>query len=333
MKPRAIILVIFIAAVAGGGCLLTQAFADADDAKPAPKAEAPEGPTNSRDTNGNAVVKISGEIQKQIELKIETLPAAQMAPELKAYGRVVDPGPLAALLTELASAQAAAVASSNELARLKSLSGSGNASARALETAGAAALRDQLQMQSADERLRLSWGREIAGHRDMAAFIQSLINQDILLLRVDLPAGPRLAEIPSNARVTGISGNSAEAQVLGQAVSVEPLMQGQGFWLELKTNTASFLFGEAITAQLKVPGEPLSGVTIPRDAVIRTEGKGWVYVAAGSGSFTRKEIPLEQPADGGWFVTNGVAAGDQVVTRGVQALFSEEQKASFGLPD
>jgi hypothetical protein len=67
--------------------------------------------------------------------------------------------------------------------------------------------------------------------------------------------------------------------------------------------------------------------------VIRTEGKGWVYVAAGSGSFTRKEIPLEQPADGGWFVTNGVAAGDQVVTRGVQALFSEEQKASFGLPD
>ena len=85
-----------------------------------------------------------------------------MSPELKGYGKVLDPAPLAALVTELASAQAAYTASSNELARLKTLEGQGNASARALQTAEAAAQRDHLAVQSARERLTLSWGKAVA---------------------------------------------------------------------------------------------------------------------------------------------------------------------------
>ena len=41
--------------------------------------------------------------------------------EVKGYGRVQDPTPLAALMNELATAEAAATASSNELSRLKTL--------------------------------------------------------------------------------------------------------------------------------------------------------------------------------------------------------------------
>ncbi len=40
----------------------------------------------------------------------------------------------------------------------------------------------------------------------------------------------------------------------------------------------------------------------------------------------RKEIELERPLDGGWFVHEGLKPGDKVVTAGAQQLFSEEVK-------
>ena len=81
---------------------------------------------------------------------------------------MLDPAPLAALVTELASAQAAYAASSSELARLKTLEGQGNASARALQTAEAAALRDRLAVQSARERLGPVVGQGRGGPEGLA---------------------------------------------------------------------------------------------------------------------------------------------------------------------
>ena len=63
---------------------------------------------------------------------------------------MLDPAPLAALVTGLATAGAAYTASSTELARLKTLEGQGNASVRALQTAEAAAQRDRLRRADGD---------------------------------------------------------------------------------------------------------------------------------------------------------------------------------------
>src|SRR5438034_5982422 len=115
--------------------------------------------------------------------------AAQMSPELKGYGRVLDPGPLVALTTELSSAFAAYGASSNELARLKTLAGQGNASERALQTAQAGAQRDQLAVLSAKDRLALSGGKGLAERNDPIGLIQALTSQDAAPVRTDLPAG------------------------------------------------------------------------------------------------------------------------------------------------
>ncbi len=74
-------------------------------------------------------------------------------------------------------------------------------------------------------------------------------------------------------------------------------------------------------------------MVVPRDAVVRTEGKGWVYVATGDDHFTRKEIALDRATENGWFVTNGVAAGDKLVITGAQSLLSEETESSRWPPD
>src|SRR5258708_7735488 len=164
---KRIVLCIVILAVIVGGVLWRRSHPGA--AKPAeatPAADEAAGPKIERDAEGHIVIKITDEVQGSIGLKVEKLQAAQFSPELKGYGQVVDPAPLAALLTELGSARASYLASSNELARLKVLAGQGNTSARALRTAEAAALRDQLAVKSARDRLALTWGAAVADRDD-----------------------------------------------------------------------------------------------------------------------------------------------------------------------
>jgi hypothetical protein len=279
-----------------------------------------------KDKDGVVSIKLDDETQKRLGLKVETIPASQFTPELKAYGTIVDPSAIAALMNELAVAKAAHKASSNELARLQTLSGTGNASARALQSAEAAALRDLLQVQSAHDRLLLGWGREIADHEDIESFTRSLTTLDTVLARLNLPAGVRLETPPAKARLSGISGNSAEGEFLAISMGVDPQTQSPGYIYQIKQSQAKFLPGESITGFLATKGDPFSGEVIPREAILRVDGRGWVYVETAGDTFTRREIPLELPTEAGWFVTNGIKAADKVVLTGAQSIYSEEVK-------
>jgi hypothetical protein len=335
---RAILPVILIVAVIGGGIiwLKTRAASKGSDEKSA--AEKPAGEKSEethvslkRDENGRVVVSLDDKTRKNMGLQVARPAAATFSPELKGYGRALDPAPLAALMTELASAQAAYAASGNELARLKTLEGQGNASTRALQAAEAAAQHDQFAFQSARDRLALSWGKAIAEQNDLPAFARSLTSQNAVLVRVDLPAGETLAAPPLGARVSTLSGNSAEAEFLEPAPNVDPQTQGQGFLFLLPARSLRLLPGEAVTAWLKLAGDPLTGAIIPREAVVRTEGSGWVYVqkSGGDETFTRTGIALDHPVEMGWFVTQGVTTNDYVVVTGAQTLLSEELKSSL----
>ena len=103
--------------------------------------------------------------------------------------------------------------------------------------------------------------------------------------------------------------------------------RARGFIFLLKPNSLRLTAGESVVGYLKIPGEPLAGVIIPRDAVVRTEGAGWVYVLNAAGeAFTRIEVALDHPTEAGWFVTKGVTASDHVVVTGAQQLLSLELK-------
>ena len=79
-----------------------------------------------------------------------------------------------------------------------------------------------------------------------------------------------------------------------------------------------------------MPGDPLTGVIVPRDSIVRLEGAGWVYVMnKGGESFTRRKIPLDRPTDAGWFVTGSLKTDDYIVVTGAQTLLSEELKAAL----
>jgi hypothetical protein len=338
MKNALLILVFILAAIAGGffwgkhhsGPAAPGAAAGAKaDAKPA--EEEGEAPRVARDAKGNAVITMSDELQGDMGIQAANPAALRLSPEVKGYGRVLDPAPLAALMTELASAQAACLASSNEFARLKTLEGQGNASTRALQAADAAAQRDQLAVQSAQDRLVLSWGKALVEEPNLAACIQSLSALDTVLVRIDLPVGEKL-ETPAGARIVTLSGNTVDAAFVGLSPNVDPQMQGRGFNFQVRSNASRLAPGEAVVGYLKVPGEPLTGVVIPREAVVRAEGAGWVYLLDKSAAeaFTRTEIALDHPTEAGWFLTKGVSAGQYVVIKGAQQLLSIELKGGGG---
>jgi hypothetical protein len=333
---RALVLIV-IGAVIGGGVVyfkMHKSAPDADD-KPAAGAEESAGETHlSRDTNGNVVITLSDETRKEIGLQLAQPAPAQLSPEVKGYGRVEDAANLTGLAADLAAAEAAYVASSNELERSKTLESEGNSSARALQSADAAAAHDRLAVQSAHDRLLLASTAAVADHPDLPAFVRSLAAGDSALVRLDLSVDEAPAVVPVGARILTLSGASADADFLGAAAATDPQTQGRGYFVLVSSNSISLAPGQAVTGYLQLPGEAASGVTVPRDAVVRTEGAGWVYVQKSDGkSFTRKPIPLDHFTDAGWFVTKGVSAGDSIVVVGAQTLLSEELKAAIQTAD
>ena len=72
-------------------------------------------------TNGVVVVKIDAATQARAGLRTMTLEAVRTGARARAIGRVVDPGPLAALLAEQEASEASVRVSAKEYERLKAL--------------------------------------------------------------------------------------------------------------------------------------------------------------------------------------------------------------------
>jgi hypothetical protein len=325
------ILLIALGIVIGGGAVWLALRGKTS----APAAEKPaegesDAVTLSHDADDNVVIHMTDETQGDIGIVVTNLAAARLAPEVKAYGRVLDPSQLAGTFGDFTTAQAANETSQAELQRLKTLAAQTNTSARSLQAAEAAAARDQAQFEAA----RLKWiatgCAAMNGRQNFAELMKSLGSLESALVRVDLPAGENLSSPPVGARLVTLSGDQVAAGFLGAAPLVDPLSQSRGFLFLVSTNAAAFAPGAAVTAWLQLSGEAQDGVIVPRDAVVRAEGKGWVYLLnAGGEAFTRKPIALDHATESGWFIHTGAAPGDFVVISGAQTLLSQEMKSSL----
>lgn len=286
-------------------------------------------------THGETVVQLDLPTQKLIGLETVNLAAATLPPEVRAYGRVLDPAPLVGLVGDLASARVAWEASSKEFQRVTELFRQGeNASAKLVEAAEAATKRDQIARHTAEARLVSEWGAGVAGETNLPAFVQSLATRQSALARLELPTGEIAKATPAGALlVPPGNGPPIEARFLGRATTTDPQVQGQGFLFLVTNAPAGLSPGLAVTGFLHLPGEPAHGVIVPEDAVVRSEERAWIYVQTDATKFVRREIALTRPAATGWFVTNGVAPAERVVVTGAQTLLSEERKGQIKVGD
>jgi hypothetical protein len=295
-----------------------------------PAAEAPaDKPAGPDITTGSAVIS---QQLAALGLTFATPQSVDLAPEIKGYGRVLDPTPLAGLVADLRTAQAAANASAQDYARVKQLHDQGeNASQQAVESAQAAMLRDRAQLGAAESRLYLAWGRTLAARSDLDDLLHALAVGDAALVRIDVAASDAPSTAPVKAWVSPLSGDPTtrtEVELLGSAPAADPQAQGVGYlalWHEHPLPP-----GAALSASLVLPGGSQKRLVLPRSAFVRHEGGVFVYVQNAEGGYERRIVTLGTGLASGIVVTDGVAEKDQVVVTGAQQLLATEILGSAG---
>ena len=325
MIPRVGRLMLIAALLAAAACRA---------AEPAPHASAPpEKPPASRvshGTNDEVVITLDAATQQRIGLAVTRLVETNLAAEAKGYGRVLDPLPLIQLVAELGPAEVTATVSRREFERLRTLRAQDNASDRALQTAEAQFLRDQLAAGALRGRLRLAWGETLATTDNLPELTRALAAMQAALVRVDLPVGVALPGKPRGATLQPLTTNTPAftGESLGPATSTEPAFQGQGFLFLVRGPTPAP--GSLLTAFIQTDGPVSRGVVVPIAAVVRHERGTWIYQQTAPDRFTRRAVTLGRVLDSGYFVEHGWQASDAVVTAAAQWLLSEELKGEGG---
>lgn len=274
------------------------------------------------------LLSLAPEAQRRLGVATATLTAQRRAVQVAAFAKVLDPGPLAQLESDLDTAIAGAAASSAEAARARVLSpGNSAMSAKDAEGAISQAGQDQIKVAQLRRQIGLQWGPGLARLSDARrqALVRSLSEGRAALVQVDTPDsagqdGARTVEID-------IGSGSVHAPVIGASRNAEPRLQSSGL-IAMVTGPQAILFSIGLTQSARI-NQPSSqmGVLLPRSALVRYEGLDWAYVRRGPTSFERRQVDSPTPEKDGDFVAQGFAAGDAVVVQGVAGLFAAEQGA------
>jgi len=286
-------------------------------------------------------VTLDAETQARIGLKMESPVPSQWEPETKAYGRVLDPAPLLDLLMELGRAEITFDSSHQELKRAKKLRADNNISERAFQDIETTYRQNFAAASAVYFKIKSGWGGKIAGLTGPIVVPPGTPrkpdpNLDKLLLngaliRIDLQPG-EILPVPHSSRIEPLAkrGQPITASFFNELPIMDAQTQQRSYLFLNDTSSTSdqLVPGEAVTAYLKVSGAPVSGVIVPGSAVLRHEGKGWVYVQTATNQFVRTEIPLDRRLENVGVFTETLSATNRVVVSGAQTLLSAELSGS-----
>jgi hypothetical protein len=309
-KPFLSLVCLALASLALAGC----SKVDVDE-KP---AEA----TARTDAAAKPGVTLDAERQERLGLKVESPAPARWQPGIRATGRVANPLAFIVAAAEYETARTAAAASQSELIRTQKLAAQENASPRTLEAAQAAAARDSLAFQAARAKFTTDWGPRLAGQTNLMLWADQLFAGSLSLVKLDLPAGVFPEPLPARATIYPFGdATNAIAADLADNLNVNPNTQVQTLLFSLKRKLPPEI---SVTARLQTPGEAVSGWLVPDGAILRYEGRGWVYLQTDTNQFARAEVPLDRPLKGGWFVAENLSATNRIVVVGAQSVLSAE---------
>ena len=256
--------------------------------------------------------------------RIVTLHPAVSASERTGFARALDLAPLAAINADLQAARAVFAASDAEARRQEALAAQDqSASVRAVELARAQARADRARLALAQRRIGLEYGSGISRlENGLDGLVAEAARGEAALVRLDFqdgtpPAGSAVAIGDGNVRVT--------AHVLGPAVGADPNLQSAGVLAIVRGPAAHALaVGRIMTAAVAGGGPVRTGVVVPRDAIVRTQGAMWVYRVVRDGTFRRVELQDAVAREAGWFVRTGLRPGDRIVGAGATVLLGME---------
>ncbi len=252
--------------------------------------------------------------------------ATHHIPETVGFGVVTAHEAIAQAVAELTTAAAVEHQSRAALARAQRLAGTpGAMPADAQETVERQAAVDQAALLLARERLTANFGQK-PPWKDNAnsPTLRSLANGEIKLVRVTFPLGSLGAESPARLQLahlnTATSSKGWTSTVIWGAPA-DATVPGKSYFALLKGSDA----GEGERLLVWAPtGTPETGVLVPASAAVISNGKYWCYVERKPGLFVRVELDTSMPVADGYFVKDGIAADDKLVTSSAGLLLARE---------
>ncbi|MEP6822899.1 MAG: hypothetical protein ABI946_11170 [Chthoniobacterales bacterium] len=289
------------------------------------------------------VIAIDPAEQNKSGIVASPLAAATHAPDLRALAQVLEIREWSearqaylAAKGEVIKATASAEESRRDLARSKLLGGQSTVSVETVQEADVKARSDTAAVQPAEDSLHLiesamreQWGDALAGWLvNGSPELDDLFAQRAVLIRIILSAGTPAPDPAPAAMIQGDNGKFIGAQFVSRALRLDPRLQGSVLFYTVPVTKGGLVPGLTTTALLP-RGEPETGVIVPSDAVVWSQGKPWIYLQKDAEHFARHMIATDIPAQGGWFVAENFSSQEKVVTKGAEQLLSEEFRSQI----
>lgn len=297
--------------------------------------------------NGAPTITLDAEIRQRSGIETAVPARAAWQPQLRAYGTVLDPAPLAerrnayaAARAQVQSVQAKLAASKTAYERARKLyADEQNVSLAQLQAAEAVFRSDEANVAAAQSQARTlaatvaqEWGTVLGTALiEGAPLAGRLFERREFLLQVSLPAGVALPRAPSRAAMETDKNHRTGITLVSPAPRADPKIQGASYFYIAPAQSA-VLPGMNVLAWLPA-GTATQGAVIPASAIVWWQDRAWAYRRTGPDKFARIEIPTDQPAPGGGYVVRDLPKAAEIVTRGAQLLLSEEFRAQIQVGD
>lgn len=303
-----------------------------DTAQPAATEE-----TQSEGARGGAEgVSLTAEQAEKLGVATEPAKPIQYTAETSGFGVVISHETIATAVAELTTAQAAGRQSHAALERAHRLIGTpGAMSADAVESAARQAETDGAALALAEQRLTAIVGTGPSGGAAKSGpMLRELASGKIKLLRATFPLGALQGPTPATLRAAHLDALSPGAAHPAQGWSLNAVwsapadatLPGRSFFGLLEHSDAGE--GERLLVWAPGTGPSQQGVLVPSDALLINDGKYWCYLETKAHVYVRRQINPDRPVANGYFVTEGVEAGDKVVTAGAGLLLARETNPS-----
>jgi len=297
--------------------------------------------------NGRPVLRLSAETQAREGIRVQPVQQQTRRAELRGMAVLLPAGELAGLRNSYVAAQAKVARDQlqikvgrSQYQRTKTLyQQNQNMSLKAMEDAQAAYRTGQAQAEADEQEAELQldtvrqrWGSEVAGWvADNSRSLAEVLQQHSYLAQVIFPPG-EVAQPPAALSLSSSRNHLVPARLVGSLPQVNPQIQGFSFLYRVASRP-----GLAVNMNLVVfvpVGPLLQGSVVPETAVVWWQGKAWAYQETSDNTFTRREVPTQNPLPGGYFVPgNAFAPKTKLVTAGAQALLSEEFRSQIQQED
>ena len=252
-------------------------------------------------------------------------------PEAVGFGVVAAHETIAQAVAELRTAAAAERQSRSAFERSKRLAGTpGAMPVDTQEAAERQAAADRAALELARQRLSSTFGQNPPWKNTQnSPELSALASGQAKLIRATFPLGSVGDSLPSSVRFTRINttqvgGNSWQSRSVWYAPA-DASVPGRSFFAILKGNEV--IEGDHLMAWAPI-GAPESGVLVPASAAVISAGKFWCYIEEKPGTFVRTEFDPGRPTPDGYFVKDGISAGDKIVTASAGQLLARESNPS-----